>query len=75
MFKNFIKKLLHSLFELIIKLIGFKSLCWIVATFAFYYDKMTAIEWMCFTAAVIGTKFTKDLRGMYPKLNFLKGEK
>lgn len=74
MFKNFVKKLFHSLFELVIKLIGFKSLCWIIATIAFFINKLSSIEWMCFTAAIIGTKFTKDLKNMYPKLNFLKGE-
>lgn len=61
------------MFELIVKLIGFKSLCWIIATIALFMDKATFLEWMIFTSVVIGTKFATAIRGLYPKLN-IKGE-
>jgi hypothetical protein len=71
--KKFIYKLFQNIFELIIKLIGFKSLCWIIATIALFINKATFIEWMTFTSVIIGGKIFERYKGMYPKLN-IKGE-
>lgn len=72
MFKNFIKQYFHNLFALIIKLTGFKSLCWVIATIAFFNGLMSSWEWIAFSSVVIGAKFVKAVKGLYPTLNFKK---